>query len=140
VEELVDLEALCARHGLRMTDQRRVIVRVLTDAIDHPDIEELYQRSVALDKKVSMATVYRTVRIFEEAGLLERHEFRDNRTRFEPTPKEHHDHLIDVDSGNVIEFYDDELEALQLKIADRLGYVLTNHRMELYGVPKLSPA
>ena len=130
----IDLEALCQERGLRITDQRRVIARVISDAEDHPDVEELYKRSYAIDPKISIATVYRTVRLFEEAGILDRHDFGDGRARYEAAPEAHHDHLIDVESGKVIEFVDPELEALQKIIAERLGYRLVDHRMELYGV------
>ncbi|QMW24388.1 Fur family transcriptional regulator [Sandaracinobacteroides saxicola] len=131
----IDIEALCAKKGLRITEQRRVIARVLSDAVDHPDVEELHRRAAAIDRGISIATVYRTVRLFEEAGILERHDFRNGRSRYETTSDEHHDHLIDVESGRVIEFHDDELEALQARIAERLGYRLVDHRMELYAVP-----
>ncbi|MBV7256299.1 transcriptional repressor [Pacificimonas sp. WHA3] len=129
----IDLEALSAERGLRITDQRRVIARVLSKADDHPDVEELYARASKVDPKISIATVYRTVRLFEEVGILERHDFRDGRARYEPTPEEHHDHLIDVESGEVVEFHDEELEELQRKIAEKLGFELVDHRMELYG-------
>ncbi len=128
----IDIEALCAERGLRITEQRRVIARVLSQADDHPDVEELYRRASAIDEKISIATVYRTVRLFEEAGILERHDFRDGRARYEPTPEEHHDHLIDVESGEVVEFHDEELEELQMRIAEKLGFDLVDHRMELY--------
>ena len=131
----IDLEALCAEKGLRITEQRRVIARVLSEAEDHPDVEELYARSSLIDPGISIATVYRTVRLFEEAGILERHDFGDGRSRYEAAPDSHHDHLIDVESGRVIEFVDEELEALQKRIAEKLGYRLVDHRMELYGVP-----
>jgi Fur family transcriptional regulator, ferric uptake regulator len=131
----IDIEALCAKKGLRITEQRRVIARVLSDSADHPDVEELHRRAAAIDRGISIATVYRTVRLFEEAGILERHDFRDGRSRYETTPSEHHDHLIDVESGRVIEFHDEELEAIQGRIAERLGYRLVDHRMELYAVP-----
>ena len=130
----IDLEALCNSKGLRMTDQRRIIARVLSDSLDHPDVEELHRRSSAVDARISIATVYRTVRLFEEAGILERHDFRNGRSRYEVTPGEHHDHLIDIESGSVIEFHDEELEALQKRIAERLGFELVDHRMELYGI------
>ena len=130
----IDIEALCAERGLRITDQRRVIARVLSEAEDHPDVEKLHQRAVAIDSRISIATVYRTVRLFEEAGILDRHDFGDGRARYEAAPEAHHDHLIDVESGTVIEFVDPELEALQRQIAERLGYRLVDHRMELYGV------
>ena len=118
-----------------MTEQRRVIARVLSEAHDHPDVEELHRRSVKLDPRISIATVYRTVRLFEEAGILARHDFGDGRARYEEVPETHHDHLIDTRSGKVIEFHDDEIEELQAKIAARLGYKLVDHRLELYGVP-----
>jgi Fur family ferric uptake transcriptional regulator len=131
----IDLEALCAEKGLRITEQRRVIARVLSEADDHPDVEELHARSSAIDPGISIATVYRTVRLFEDAGILERHDFGDGRSRYEAAPETHHDHLIDVESGRVIEFVDEEVEALQRRIAERLGFRLVDHRMELYGVP-----
>ncbi len=118
-----------------MTDQRRVVARVLSNATDHPDVEELYRRSAAVDPHISIATVYRTVRLFEEAGIIARHEFRDGRSRYEEAPQDHHDHLIDMKTGKVIEFMDEEIEALQAAIARRLGYRLIDHRLELYGVP-----
>ena len=129
----VDIEALCVERGMRMTDQRRVIARVLGEASDHPDVEEVYRRATAIDKRISIATVYRTVRLFEEAGILERHDFRDGRSRYEPVPEAHHDHLIDLETGAVVEFHDQEIEELQKRIAERLGYRLVDHRMELYG-------
>lgn len=128
------LEALCVAKNMRMTDQRRVIARVLDGATDHPDVDELHRRCAAVDPRISIATVYRTVRLFEEAGILERHDFRDGRSRYEVVPEEHHDHLIDLETGNVIEFHDEELEALQKRIAEKLGYELVDHRMELYGI------
>jgi Fur family transcriptional regulator, ferric uptake regulator len=131
----IDLEALCAEKGLRITEQRRVIARVLSEAEDHPDVEELHARSSAIDPGISIATVYRTVRLFEEAGILERHDFGDGRSRYEAAPETHHDHLIDVESGHVIEFVDQELEQIQRRIAEKLGFRLVDHRMELYGVP-----
>ena len=129
------LENLCIKRGMKMTGQRRVIARVLSDADDHPDVEELYKRSSQVDNNISIATVYRTVRLFEEAGLLDRHDFGDGRARYEEASGEHHDHLIDVKSGKVIEFHDQEIEDLQHKIASKLGYKLVGHRMELYGAP-----
>ena len=129
------LENLCIKRGMKMTGQRRVIARVLSDADDHPDVDELYKRSSQVDNKISIATVYRTVRLFEEAGLLDRHDFGDGRARYEEASSEHHDHLIDVKSGKVIEFHDEEIENLQQKIATKLGYKLVGHRMELYGAP-----
>lgn len=130
----IDIEALCAEKGLRITEQRRVIARVLGDAEDHPDVEALHERASAIDPGISIATVYRTVRLFEEAGILERHDFGDGRARYEAAAEAHHDHLIDVETGRVIEFTDSELETLQRHIAEKLGYRLVDHRMELYGV------
>ena len=127
--------AKCERSGLRMTEQRRVIAKVLQDADDHPDVEELYARASAIDAHISIATVYRTVKLFEEAGILDKHEFGDGRARYEAADREHHDHLIDMNSGKVIEFCDPEIEALQEKIANKLGYTLKGHRLELFGVP-----
>ncbi|MFA7433376.1 MAG: Fur family transcriptional regulator [Gemmobacter sp.] len=126
--------ARCEARGLRMTDQRRTVARVIGDADDHPDVEELYARASAIDPKISIATVYRTVKLFEEAGILERLEFGDGRARYEDAERDHHDHLIDMTTGEVIEFCDPEIEALQEKIAARLGYRLKGHRLELYGV------
>ena len=130
------LEKLCIAKGMRMTDQRRVIARVLSLAIDHPDVEELHRRAHAEDPHISIATVYRTVRLFEECGILTRHDFRDGRSRYEEASEAHHDHLIDMKSGTVVEFIDPDIEALQEAIARRLGYRLVDHRLELYGVPK----
>jgi Fur family transcriptional regulator, ferric uptake regulator len=130
----IDIEALCHEKGLRITEQRRVIARVLSDADDHPDVEALHIRSSAIDPGISIATVYRTVRLFEEAGILDRHDFGDGRSRYEAAPEAHHDHLINVETGQVIEFVDPELEALQKQIAEKLGFRLVDHRMELYGV------
>ena len=129
------LEKLCAEKGMRMTDQRRVIARVLSVAQDHPDVEELHRRAHAIDPHISIATVYRTVRLFEEAGILTRHDFHGGRSRYEEAPEIHHDHLIDMKTGQVIEFVDEEIEALQAAIAKRLGYRLVDHRLELYGMP-----
>jgi Fur family transcriptional regulator, ferric uptake regulator len=134
LHQSIDLEALCAERGLRITEQRRIIARVLSESEDHPDVERLHQRASAIDPKISIATVYRTVRLFEDAGILDRHDFGDGRSRYEATPEAHHDHLIDVETGKVVEFVDPELEALQRQIAERLGYRLVDHRMELYGV------
>ena len=129
------IENLCTEKGMRMTDQRRVVARVLSTSHDHPDVEELYRRAHAMDPHISIATVYRTVRLFEEAGIIERHDFRDGRSRYEETPDHHHDHLIDMRSGRVIEFVNPEIEALQEAIARKLGYRLVDHRLELYGLP-----
>jgi Fur family ferric uptake transcriptional regulator len=132
-EKNKQLEQLCIERGMKMTEQRRIIARVLSDAEDHPDVEGLYRRSVELDPKISIATVYRTVRLFEEAGLLDKHDFGDGRSRYEQASDDHHDHLVDVQSGTIIEFHDEEVEELQRQIAARLGYRLIGHRMELYG-------
>jgi Fur family ferric uptake transcriptional regulator len=129
------IEQACVDKGMRMTEQRRVIARALAASNDHPDVEELHRRAVELDAGISIATVYRTVRLFEEAGILERHDFRDGRSRYEETPETHHDHLIDMKTGKVVEFVDPEIERLQEAIAQRLGYRLVDHRLELYGVP-----
>jgi Fur family ferric uptake transcriptional regulator len=129
------LEEQCAQKGMRMTDQRRVIAQVIEQAVDHPDVEELYRRAAAVDPRISLSTVYRTVNLFEEAGLVTKHDFKDGRARFELIPDEHHDHLIDIRSGKVIEFRNEEIEAIQEVIAKRLGYRLIDHRLELYAVP-----
>lgn len=129
----------CEANGLRMTGQRRIIAAVLQDSDDHPDVEELYARAVALDSGISIATVYRTVKLFDEAGILDKLEFGDGRARYEDAEREHHDHLIDLNSGEVIEFVDEEIEALQERIAQKLGYTLKGHRLELYGVPLKKP-
>ncbi|HEY1960930.1 MAG TPA: Fur family transcriptional regulator [Rhizomicrobium sp.] len=134
------IEQLCAEKGLRMTDQRRVIARVLSEASDHPDAEELYRRASSVDPHISIATVYRTVRLFEDAGILERHDFRNGRARYEEVPDAHHDHLIDVQSGTVIEFRNEEIEKLQRRVAEELGFELVDHRLELYAVPKKARA
>ena len=127
--------ARCEAKGLRMTDQRRVIAQVIGISTDHPDVEELYARAAAIDQRISIATVYRTVKLFEEAGLLDKLELGDGRARYEDAERDHHDHLIDITNGKVIEFVDPEIEALQEKIAQRLGFTLKGHRMELFGVP-----
>lgn len=132
-EELSWLEQKCIERNLRMTDQRRVIAKVLSNADDHPDAEELYRRAADVDPNISLATVYRTVRLFADAGIIETHDFRDGRARYETADDDHHDHLIDVVTGDVIEFVDDEIEELQVKIAQKLGYELVDHRLELYG-------
>ena len=129
------LEEACVAKGMRMTDQRRVIARVIEAATDHPDVEELYRRASTVDDRISLSTVYRTVNLFEEAGLVTKHDFKDGRARFELIPDEHHDHLIDIRSGKVIEFRNEEIEAIQDVIARKLGYRLVDHRLELYAVP-----
>ncbi|MBX9897168.1 MAG: transcriptional repressor [Qipengyuania sp.] len=134
MKQRIDLEQLCADKGLRITEQRRTIANVLSESEDHPDVEQLHARAAAIDPGISIATVYRTVRLFEDAGILDRHDFGDGRARYEAAPEAHHDHLIDVESGKVVEFVDPELEALQKQIAEKLGYRLVDHRMELYGV------
>jgi Fur family ferric uptake transcriptional regulator len=129
------IEHLCVAIGLKMTGQRRVIARVLSDAEDHPDVEMVHRRAIAIDPKISIATVYRTVRLFEEEQILERHEFGDGRARYEEASEDHHDHLIDIESGQVIEFQSEEIEKIQQAIAEELGYRLVDHRLELFAVP-----
>jgi len=129
------IEQLCIDKGLKMTEQRRVIARVLSESADHPDVEAVHQRAAAIDPKISIATVYRTVRLFQEASILERHDFGDGRARYEEAPTEHHDHLIDLQSGKVIEFRNEAIEKLQRDVAARLGYKLVDHRLELFAVP-----
>ena len=129
------IERLCIEKGMKMTEQRRVIARVLSTADDHPDVEEVYRRASEMDPKISIATVYRTVRIFEEAKIVERHDFGNGRSRYEEATDEHHDHLIDIQSGKVIEFQNEEIEVLQKKIAKKHGMKLVGHRLELFGVP-----
>lgn len=129
------LEQLCINRGLRMTEQRRVIAAVLSTATDHPDVEHVYKRAVEIDEKISIATVYRTVRLFEDAGILERHDFGDGRSRYEEIRDEHHDHFINTRTGEVTEFRSEEIEQLQKEVAKKLGYRLVDHRLELYGVP-----
>lgn len=129
------LEKICVEKGMRMTEQRRVIARVLSIASDHPDVEEIHRRATEIDSNISIATVYRTMRLFEESGVVERHDFQDGRARYEEATDDHHDHLIDLRSGKVIEFVNQEIEALQRRIAEQHGYKLVDHRLELYGVP-----
>lgn len=129
------IEKACIERGLKMTGQRRVIARVLSESEDHPDVEELHRRSAKIDPRISIATVYRSVRLFEESGILSRLDFGDGRARYEEVSEEHHDHLIDLQSGKVIEFRDDRIEEIQREVAARLGFKLLDHRMELYGVP-----
>ena len=130
-----DIEAACAAKGMRMTEQRRIIARVLAAADDHPDVEELYRRCAAVNERISISTVYRTVKLFEDAGIIERHDFRNGRARYEQMPDSHHDHLINLRTGEVIEFQSEEIERLQAEVARRLGYRLVNHRLELYAIP-----
>ena len=129
------LEKLCADKGLRMTEPRRIIARVLSSSEDHPDAEELHRRANSMDASSSLATVYRTVKLFEDAGIIQAHDFRDGRARYEEVPDEHHDHLINVKSGEVVEFHSEEIERLQVEIAKKLGFKLVDHRLELYGIP-----
>jgi Fur family ferric uptake transcriptional regulator len=134
-EAKANIEALCVAKGMRMTEQRRVIARVLAGSADHPDVEELYRRCAKVDDRISISTVYRTVKLFEDAGIIERHDFREGRARYEQIPDTHHDHLINLRTGDVIEFQSEEIERLQAEIARRLGYRLVDHRLELYAVP-----
>jgi Fur family ferric uptake transcriptional regulator len=129
------LEQACLDKGLKMTEQRRVIARVLSDSVDHPDVEQVYRRATDIDPHISIATVYRTVRLFEEANILARHDFGEGRARYEEMPSAHHDHLIDIQSGKVIEFRNEDIEKLQQLVAEQLGYDLVGHRLELYAVP-----
>lgn len=131
------IEQLCADHGLRLTGQRRIIARILSDASDHPDVEEVFRRAIAIEPGIALSTVYRTVKLFADHGMLDRHDFGQSqpRARFEPASRAHHDHLIDVETGDVIEFYNAEIEALQERIAQQLGYELVGHRLQLYAVP-----
>ncbi|MBT4203107.1 MAG: transcriptional repressor [Rhodobiaceae bacterium] len=128
------IEFRCVQQGMRMTEQRKIIAKVLSSSKDHPDVEELYKRSARIDKNISLATVYRTVKLFEDAGILEKHEFKDGRSRYEKTPDGHHDHLIDINTGDVIEFQSEEIEKLQKKIAQQLGFDIIDHRLEIYAV------
>ena len=131
----MNIEERCAAKGMRMTEQRRVIARVLAAADDHPDVEELYRRCVKVDDRISISTVYRTVKLFEDSGIIERHDFREGRARYEQIPESHHDHLINLRTGEVIEFQSEEIERLQSEVARRLGYRLVDHRLELYALP-----
>ena len=141
---MIDIEEKCKIKGVRLTDQRKVIARVMSDSKltfgskDHPDVDELHKRVSLIDKKISIATVYRTVKLFEESGILAKHEFKGGKARYEELNEGHHDHLIDVKSGEIIEFVDEEIEKLQEKIADKYGYRLVDHKLELYGVKKKS--
>jgi len=128
-----DIENKCIRKGLRLTDQRKLIAKVMSESEDHPDVDELYQRVNKLDSKISIATVYRTVKLFEEAGIVAKHDFKDNKARYEQAPEEHHDHLIDINTGEITEFVNEDIEKLQKKVAEKLGYKLVDHRLELYG-------
>ncbi len=129
------VERLCAEKGMRMTEQRKVIARIISQAEDHPDVEEIHRRANAIDERISIATVYRTMRLFEESGVVQRHDFNDGRSRYEEAGEDHHDHLINLKNGDVIEFVSEEIEKLQQKIAEEHGFRLVDHRLELYGVP-----
>jgi Fur family ferric uptake transcriptional regulator len=131
----ISVEDACVKSGMRMTEQRRVIARVLDSSRDHPDVEELYKRASAIDDKISMSTVYRTMKLFEDAGIIEKHDFGDGRSRYEQAPEEHHDHLINLRTGKVIEFRSEEIEKLQVEVARKLGFRLVDHRLELYALP-----
>ena len=127
------IEEKCKQRGVRLTDQRKLIAKVMSESNDHPDVDELHKRVIKLDKKISIATVYRTVKLFEESGIVEKHDFRGGKARYEESPEEHHDHLIDINDGKIVEFIDNDIEKLQEKIAEKLGYKLVDHRLELYG-------
>ena len=131
-----DIEAKCLAKGVKLTDQRKIIAKVMTDSNDHPNVDELYRRVSKIDPKISIATIYRTVKLFEEAGILAKHEFKGNKARYEQLSEEHHDHLIDLKTGEIIEFVDEEIEKLQKKVAEKYGYELVDHKLELYGVKK----
>jgi len=133
--KLSSIEAQCIARGMRMTEQRRVIARVLAESADHPDVEELYRRCAEIDEHISISTVYRTVKLFEDAGIIERHDFREGRARYEQMRESHHDHLINLRTGEVIEFQSEEIERLQAEVAKKLGYKLVDHRLELYAIP-----
>ena len=128
-----DIENKCIHKGIRLTDQRRLVAKAMSDSHDHPDVDELHKRVNKLDPKISIATVYRTVKLFEEAGVVAKHDFKGNKARYEEAPKEHHDHLIDVNTGEITEFVNEDIEKLQQKVAEKLGYKLVDHRLELYG-------
>ena len=128
-----DIENKCIKKGVRLTDQRKLVAKVMSDSADHPDVDELHKRVSKLDSKISIATVYRTVKLFEEAGIVAKHDFKGNKARYEEAPAEHHDHLIDVNTGEITEFVNEDIEKLQKKVAEKLGYKLVDHRLELYG-------
>ena len=130
------IEKKCIKKGVKLTDQRKIIARIMSESNDHPDVDELYKRASKIDKKISIATVYRTVKLFEEAGILTKHEFKGEKARYEELNEGHHDHLIDIKSGEIIEFVDEEIEKLQKKVAEKYGYTLVDHKLELYGVKK----
>ena len=128
-----EIENLCAKKGVRLTDQRKLIAKVMAESEDHPDVDELHKRVTKIDNKISIATVYRTVKLFEEAGIVSKHDFKGNKSRYEQAPEEHHDHLIDINTGEITEFVNEDIEKLQKKVAEKLGYKLVDHRLELYG-------
>ena len=128
-----DIEEKCIKQGVRLTDQRKLVAKVMSESEDHPDVDELHKRVSKFDSKISIATVYRTVKLFEEAGIVDKHDFKGNKARYEQVPKEHHDHLIDINTGEITEFVDDDIEKLQKKVAEKLGYRLVDHRLEVYG-------
>ena len=128
-----DIESKCKVKGIRLTDQRKIIAKVMSEAIDHPNVDELHKRVIKLDSKVSIATVYRTVKLFEEVGVVAKHDFKGDKARYEQAPQEHHDHLIDINTGEIIEFVNNDIEKLQKKAAEKLGYKLVDHKLELYG-------
>ena len=128
-----DIESICKKKGVRLTDQRKLIAKVMSESESHPDVDELHKKVSKLDSKISIATVYRTVKLFEEAGIVEKHDFKGSKARYEQAPEEHHDHLIDINSGEIIEFVNEEIEKLQKEVAEKLGYKLVDHRLELYG-------
>ena len=128
-----DIENKCIKKGVRLTDQRKLVAKVMSESQDHPDVDELHKRVIKLDAKISIATVYRTVKLFEEAGIVAKHDFKGNKARYEQAPQEHHDHLIDINTGEIIEFVNEDIEKLQKKVAEKLGYKLVDHRLELYG-------
>ena len=128
-----DIENKCNKKGVRLTDQRKLVAKIMSESDDHPDVDELHKRVNKLDSKISIATVYRTVKLFEEAGIVAKHDFKGNKARYEQAPKEHHDHLIDINTGEIIEFVNDDIEKLQKRVAEKLGYKLVDHRLELYG-------
>ena len=133
---MTDIEEKCISKGVKLTGQRKIIARVMSEAEDHPDVDELYNRVTKIDSKISIATVYRTVKLFEEAGILAKHDFKGGKARYEEISESHHDHLIDVKTGEIIEFVDDEIEKLQKKVAEKYGYDLVDHKLELYGIKK----
>ena len=133
---MVSIEERCRQKGVKLTEQRKLVAQIMSDSRDHPNVDELYKRVSAIDSKISIATVYRTVKLFEEAGILTKHDFRGGKARYEELPDSHHDHLIDVQSGEIVEFVDEEIEKLQKLVADKLGYKLVDHKLELYGVKK----